>query len=186
MESQSGAGSSLVETEGIREGLPLLFKTLDVHTLLDAPCGDFNWMKTLQYELDSYVGVDIWKEIIEVNHVLYGNEKRKFMVGNIVSDVLPKADLILCRDCLVHLPFQDGVDAIENFKRSGSKYLAATSYFDVLGNDKDCERGGWRKVNLELPPYNLGKPLTSVVERGPRCLPGVDDYGKLLNVWLLQ
>jgi hypothetical protein len=190
MESQSGPGSALVETQGIREGLPNLIKALNVRTLLDAPCGDFNWMKSVvksvESELDAYVGVDIWKAVVEQNQNLYGGTKNiQFLVSDIVNSSVPKADLIVCRDCLVHLSFQDGLRAIANFKSSGSRFLAATSYWDITEN-VDCTTGSWRKVNLEFPPYSLGSPIASIVERGPRCVYGADDYGKLLRVWPLQ
>jgi len=185
MESVSGLGSYLINTEGIRKGLPLLFKALDIHTLVDAPCGDFNWMKEVQLDIEWYIGVDIWDERIYFNKKNYGNLRNSFYVRDIVNDILDKADLILCRDCLVHLPFQEGIGAIENFRQSGSKYLAATSYLDVREN-KDCARGDWRKINLEFPPYNLDNPLVSIVERGLRCRLGMDDYGKMLSVWPLQ
>jgi Methyltransferase domain len=183
-----GGGSELSETVAIREQLPPLFEMLNIRTILDAPCGDFVWMNALNYEFYSYLGVDIWETFVTRNQSLYKNEKRRFIVGDIVNEVFPKADVILCRDCLVHLPYQSGLSAIENFRKSGSKYLISTSYFDVTRNEHDLgfDKWDWRKVNLELPPYNLGRPITSLVERGQRCEPGWPDFGKQLSVWALQ
>lgn len=45
LESRSGAGSTLASTANIRRELPGLVERLNIRTLLDAPCGDFNWMK---------------------------------------------------------------------------------------------------------------------------------------------
>ena len=109
-----GGGSELSETEAIREKLPALFESLNIRTILDAPCGDFVWMNALQYEFDSYLGVDIWDKFITTNQSLYANEKRTFIVGDIVNEVFSRADVVLCRDCLVHLPYQSGLSAIEN------------------------------------------------------------------------
>ena len=187
--SGCGPGSSMANTQAIREGLPPLLASLQIRTILDAPCGDFNWMRTIKYDaLESYTGIDVHAPVIEANQAAYADGIRKFRVGNIITDALPKADLVICRDCLVHLALEEGLSAIENFKRSGSKYLATTSYWNVLQN-VDCKVGGWetqwRKINPELPPYNLGCPLASIVERGPSCVYGMDDYGKLLSVWAL-
>jgi len=44
-ESVSGNGSSLAATANLRQELPPLLAGLNVTSLLDAPCGDFNWMK---------------------------------------------------------------------------------------------------------------------------------------------
>jgi hypothetical protein len=47
IESRSGNGSTLVQTAVIRDEIPLLFKELNIKSVLDAPCGDFNWMKEI-------------------------------------------------------------------------------------------------------------------------------------------
>jgi hypothetical protein len=44
-ESVSGPGSSLTRTAKLRRELPALLQKVGARTLLDAPCGDFNWMK---------------------------------------------------------------------------------------------------------------------------------------------
>ena len=54
-ESISGPGASLRHTEAIRRELPLLIERLGIRTLLDAPCGDFNWMKETKLRLDRYI-----------------------------------------------------------------------------------------------------------------------------------
>src|SRR5208282_2567940 len=66
-ESQSGLGSYLCETEGVRAALPILTRELDVLDFLDAPCGDFNWMKEVDLGVRSYVGFDISLDIIHSN-----------------------------------------------------------------------------------------------------------------------
>ena len=38
--------------------------------------------------------------------------------------------MILCRDCLVHLTFDDARAALQNLRRSGSKYLLTTTFTD--------------------------------------------------------
>ena len=44
-ESVSGPGSTLTRTSKLRSELPVFWKEIGARTLLDAPCGDFNWMK---------------------------------------------------------------------------------------------------------------------------------------------
>src|SRR3712207_7875432 len=44
-ESYSGRGSELGATESLRSYLPQLFERLNIKTFLDAPCGDWNWMR---------------------------------------------------------------------------------------------------------------------------------------------
>src|SRR4051812_19402296 len=44
-ESVSGRGSTLARTEVMRKTLPILLANVRAKSLLDAPCGDFNWMQ---------------------------------------------------------------------------------------------------------------------------------------------
>jgi len=44
-ESGSGTGSELAATENVSAYLPELFRRLQVSKFLDAPCGDWNWMR---------------------------------------------------------------------------------------------------------------------------------------------
>ena len=104
MESASGRGSDLDNTETIRAALPALIREWGIRTMIDAPCGDFHWMSRLDLGLERYIGVDIVAELIELNRQKYRIEAvREFRVMDLVRDRLPAADLILCRDCLVHL-----------------------------------------------------------------------------------
>ena len=58
-ESRSGRGSALTYTERLRPLLERYLKTLNVKVFLDAPCGDFNWMKyvTLPHGTGTSAGI---------------------------------------------------------------------------------------------------------------------------------
>lgn len=47
-ESRSGSGSNMRATEAIRAELPRMLEALQIKSLLDVPCGDFNWMKEIK------------------------------------------------------------------------------------------------------------------------------------------
>src|SRR5262245_49829383 len=101
-ESISGRGSTWARTEVVRVTLPLLLKELNATTLLDAACGDFNWMQHVALEGIKYIGVDIVPELIELNLQRYGSEDRAFVQMDISKHKLPSADVILCRECMIH------------------------------------------------------------------------------------
>src|SRR5260370_61794 len=78
-ESVSGPGSTLRYTENLRKQLPLLFAEYKVRKVLDAPCGDFNWMQEDVKEIDiDYVGADIVPQLVENNNALYKSERVGF------------------------------------------------------------------------------------------------------------
>jgi hypothetical protein len=95
---------------------------------------------------------------------------------------LPAADLIVCRDGLVHLSFADARAAIENFRRSGSRYLLATTFVQRSEN-RDVPTGGWRVLNMQAPPFSFPAPLTTIDER---CVHSDGIYrDKRLGLWEL-
>ncbi|HVV82004.1 MAG TPA: hypothetical protein VHE35_02950 [Kofleriaceae bacterium] len=161
--SVSGPGSTAWPTAIIRERVPALLRELEVGTLLDAPCGDFGWLSTCELPA-RYVGCDVVGELIDDLRRRHGRADRRFERLDLTRDPLPAADLILCRDCLGHLPFADAAAAIANFRASGARWLLATTFPRWRDNRDIAARGDWRPVNLALPPFGLGAPARLVAE----------------------
>lgn len=92
----------------MRKWLVAIIPKYDVKRLVDAPCGDFNWMKLMLPQVDiEYFGFDIVDEIISSNDRNYGADKIQFAVADICKDDLPISDLLIVRDCLFHLSYED-------------------------------------------------------------------------------
>jgi len=163
-ESRSGSGSNLEQTEIIRNELPDLVAELKIQSMLDIPCGDFFWLKEVDLDSIQYTGVDIVDDIISSNNKKYAKQNRNFIKLNILEDVLPKVDLFLCRDLLVHFSFDDIKKAVNNIKKSGSKYLLTTS-FPNLKQNNDIITGDWRKLNLQIPPISFPNPIKQILEK---------------------
>ncbi len=181
-ESRSGSGSNLSETRVLRNELPALLASLGAVTLLDAPCGDFHWMSQVDIDGVIYVGVDIVPELIERNRDRFAGPTRSFEVRDVVKGPLPAADVVMCRDCLVHLSFQDAVSALTSIRAGGATYLLATTFPDRKAN-YDKHTGGWRPLNLCLSPFNLPPPLRLLNER---CRVAGGAYAdKSLGLWRL-
>lgn len=175
-ESVSGRGSTLARTKIIMSHLPVLLQELHAQTLLDAACGDFNWLKYTDLGAVRYIGVDVVPDLISRNRRLYETQHRTFAVFDITKDLLPPADAILCRDCFIHLSFMRIHAAISNFQKTGATHLLCTTH-DSLQENSDCHDGGWRSVNLQLPPFSFPPPLKLIVED--------QELRKCLGVWRL-
>ena len=151
-ESRSGPGSTLRATAGI-----MSFLNFNVGTSLgDIGCGDFNWMKEFLFPEIKYTGYDIVKEIIDDNTTYHSADNVVFKQLDIVEEVPDKHEVILCKDVSFHLSFEDTLKALDNIKASGAEYLISTTF--VGYDNTDIKTGGWRPINLEAPPFNLGKP----------------------------
>jgi 2-polyprenyl-3-methyl-5-hydroxy-6-metoxy-1,4-benzoquinol methylase len=156
-ESRSGSGSNLKQTSEIRRILPEILTALQIKTILDIPCGDFNWMKEVDLKGAYYCGADIVVDVITHNTKNYLSADKRFNWADITSTRLGEFDLVFCRDCLVHLSDDDVKKAICNIKRSGSKYLMTTTFTNRI--NRAIETGGWRPINLEATPFLFSAPL---------------------------
>ena len=160
-ESRSGTGSNLTSTRKLVEELPALFRMLEITSILDIPCGDYYWMRTVPMQGIRYTGADLVSEIIEDNKQRHPHVD--FIELDMLTDKLPYADLIIVRDCLVHFPNDAVFRSLNNIYESASKYFLSTT-FPNHSNKDDIKMGDWRPLNLEDAPFNLPKPLAIINE----------------------
>lgn len=162
LNSTSGSGSNLKETEIIREKLPELLIKYHVLSILDIPCGDFYWMNNVNLQGVNYIGADIVSNIIE-NNKQYEGDNIKFHQMDLINDLLPTVDLVFIRDCLVHLSYESIFKSLDNICKSGSQYLLTTT-FTEKDNNNDILIGQWRALNMQIHPFNLPKPIFLINE----------------------
>lgn len=174
-ESVSGRGSTLGRTESLRRALPQLLHDVQAKSLLDAGCGDFNWMQHVDLHGIKYIGIEVVEELVARNERAHAAAGRSFYNLDITNDLLPTVDVILCRDCFIHLSFKHIHAAVANFKKSKSTFLLATTHAGVAEN-RDIRSGDWRSINLQLPPFNFPSSV---------CLLEEDAEGKYLAMWRL-
>lgn len=182
--SVSGLGSENRATAAIREALPRLLQRLGARSLLDAPCGDAVWIGSMTSDVD-YTGVDIVPSLIAANmaRVAQGEMRGRFLVADITRNPLPACDVILCRDCLVHLSFQNVARATAGFRASGAQFLLVTT-FPEWEDNRDCEDGDWRALNMTKAPFDWPPPRELINERCDEGGGGWRD--KSLGLWRLD
>ena len=128
-----------------------------------------------------YIGGDLVGDLIERNRAKYASDGVTFQKIDLVNDTLPAVDAILCRDCLVHLSFDDAQAALANIARSGARWLLTTSFPEVARND-DIVTGQWRPINLTLPPFNLPEPKKIIAENCAET----EFADKTLSLWPVE
>ena len=176
-ESKSGAGSTLDATQALREKMREAFTRYRIASVLDIPCGDFHWMSHVDLSGINYLGADIVQNVVDSNDQKFSNHHVRFRKMNLISDTIPSVDLILTRDCLVHLSYHCIFSALKNIAQSGSKYLLATTFLEA--ENRDIETGQWRAIHLEKKPFFLPKPLEYINDHGP----GELGWSKFLGLW---
>ena len=137
--------------------------------MVDAPCGDFNWMQVVMPELEiSYNGFDIVPGVIDENIANHSSDRVSFAVANICEDELPDCDLLMVRDCLFHLSFEDIDQFFKNIERVNYRYLLTTTHAVSAGHvNSDIPSGSFRLIDLFAHPFNISEE--NLVDR-------IDDY----------
>lgn len=182
-ESVSGPGSDYEQTKFLIPELEILIRDLNIESMLDAPCGDFNWMKRVNLGNVKYKGVDIVDDLINKNSKLYKDKNIRFSVLDIVNDDIPQVDLIMVRDCFVHLPIEDIMKSINNIKESKSTYLLTTHFlWDHMPCNSDIKVGGWRRINFCKAPFNFKYPERIIVEGNIQS----NDRDKTMSLWKIE
>ena len=169
VDSVSGYGSTLESTAKLRNKLPELFEKFSIKSIFDAPCGDFYWVNYVLKENSlNYIGGDIVAPLIESHNLNYKNNSTKFIHIDLTKEIFPDSDLMICRDCLIHLSFNDIQLVLENFIRSNIPYLLTTTYVDTDNfKNKDIVTGDFRKIDLFAAPFYFSKDVSFRIEDGP-------------------
>lgn len=160
-ESRSGPSSSLARTKDLRAWLPPLLRELEVRRLLDAPCGDFNWMNLVASDSPGlqFIGTDIVPEMIQDNEQKFQHLSNvKFFVLDIIREIPFRVDIAVVRDFLFHLSLSDTKTFLSTFLKSDIPYLLTTSHLPGTWKNRDIETGKWRYMDLFQAPYGFIKP----------------------------
>ncbi|KAG7671447.1 hypothetical protein Ndes2526B_g09397 [Nannochloris sp. 'desiccata'] len=166
----SGEGSTIEMTKRTRLAVELLVTRYKVNALLDAPCGAMAWMPIVIQRLRQfnprlkYCGVDVVLSVIEKNKLKH--QQLEFLRVDIAQEKLPTGfDMIWSRDALQHLSYELIIGALENFGRSGVKYVAVGSY--KAGTNRNIPTGGYFDIDLTQFPFNLDGPIDVLDEETP-------------------
>lgn len=163
-ESRSGLGSEIKNTKEVLKALKKIIKEYNIRSIIDIPCGDFNWMSKMDMKKIDYKGYDIVRPVIIDNNKKFKKNNINFYNSDITTSRLAKGDLMFVRDCLVHFSFEDITKSIFRIKQSGSKYLMSTSFVNLEKNI-DIYSADWRPINLEKDPFNFPKPIVTINEK---------------------
>lgn len=173
---KSGGGSLLGATVEIRKFLKDFLRMANIKILTDAPCGVSEWILECTVHLDYYFGFDIVESAIIDRIKKNKRMNHFFQVADISTDIMPVSDAILCRDCLVHMPNEFVSLALKNFRKTGSRFLIATTFPNAEKN-QDIPIGSWRALNLCGHPFNLPQPLYLIREN--------ESAEKHIGVWYM-
>lgn len=180
--TRSGPGSTMAATARLRAALPGLFARYDVATFLDAPCGDWHWMQHVDLDGVNYIGGDISSQVVDDNEAAFARDGVSFRHLDISSDALPKADLMMVRDCLFHLRDRVRWAFLRNFIAADIPHLLLTMHH--LNANKSLDRNGdYAAFSPLAAPFHFAEPLEIICETHD-TLP--EDMTKIEKPWLVR
>lgn len=155
-EGISGGGSSVEATLAYRQFLQDFFKAFDIHSVVDAGCGDWEFSRAIDWTGINYMGFDVVPNVIAKNQQKYAKPMINFFLGNALTATLPEADLLICKDVLQHLNNQDVLDFIK--KTADFKYsiiVNDVNHLTFTSSNPDIIRGEYRHIDLTKPPFSV-------------------------------
>ena len=151
-----------------------------------------------------YTGMDIVPSVIEDD--AKNHPQLRFIHADVTDErsfstkvaSVGSVDLVLARAFFYHLSNHRILSALRNIKRTGSTWLLATTHSVrrnvpnatwLAGGRHGLDAGGYRPVNLQLPPFRLPAPRWEFIDSGGE---NTDEQGpsqgkqQLLALWKLS
>ncbi|MBS0605876.1 MAG: class I SAM-dependent methyltransferase [Parachlamydiales bacterium] len=165
-EGTSGNGSTL------SGGLPFInyvqdfLESHDISSILDIGCGDWVLGKEIHWGERIYTGIDVVPDLIIKNRESFATSRVRFLNLDILSDPMPEADLLICKDVLMHLPISDIFKMLDKLKKY--KYCIIVNDFFPLWNAQNSEIriGEYRPLGLTSYPFNLKPNASTIYDAG--------------------
>ena len=163
--TKCGDGSEGKFALAITMTMELIIKKLDIKTVADVGCGDLNIGSTIIPFIDEYYGYDLhnWGEKWILSDEFSKIENKKIVLKSdfsAVHEIIKPVDIIFCNNLLLHYPNEHVLTILDNFKKSGSKFLWCWDNepdlnTNIRNNINSPSKTGHGAFNLSLPPFNL-------------------------------
>jgi SAM-dependent methyltransferase len=128
----------------------------NIKSVVDLGCGDWRLGREIRWGGVQYIGIDVVESVIHQNIENFSSPKISFIVADGVDYSLPKADLLICKDVLQHLPFEDIKCIVKQFNKF--KFCIIVNDVDPVKltcENLDIPRGHYRCLDLTKPPFSI-------------------------------
>jgi len=167
-EGTSGPGSTAALNRPYMSYLENFLQEKNIQSVVDLGCGDWEFSQHINWGDVEYTGYDVVESIIESDKERFGKEGRTFIQADILNTEIPEADLLICKDVLIHFPNNRVNELLE--KTSHIKYRLFTNCLYFSSNEKlrpgedadevnaqlntDIPLGKFRVLDLRSEPFN--------------------------------
>jgi SAM-dependent methyltransferase len=182
-EFYSGPGSSPEASKPYTDAVRAFIAKQGIRSVIDVGCGDFRVGRVIASSGARYIGVDIVEPLIAHNQREYGGDSVKFVVGNVIEDDLPDADLCLLREVLQHLSNEEILQSLARLRKYRNVIVTdhqpqPESNF-VANRDKphgrDIRLYAQSFIALDQSPFNVQDTELFLDVRSPNVIYDVDE-----------
>lgn len=142
----------------------------DIKVIVDIGCGNFKIGKNLALHGKKYIGCDVSDFVLEKVRGKFSSPNKRFLHLDVVSDELPKGDLVILKDVLQHLCNRDVFRVLSKLTIYRYVIIQNDIYdekfvFNTKKTNKNIKNGGFRPLDIRKTPFNadcmLAKRYTS-------------------------
>lgn len=151
----SGGGTNITNDFelGYRKLLQSYLDKPDIKTVIEIGCGDFEVTGSLDLSNVDYTGYDVVKSLIDYNNENFGSTNIKFVHSSTIFQNLDlKADLIIIKDVLQHLPINFYLNFIKNIPNNFKYNLITNDYSNV---NQNINFGDYTGNDFSAEPFNM-------------------------------
>jgi SAM-dependent methyltransferase len=152
----SGTGSDPEIAKPYIEFLQSYLATHNIKSVVDLGCGDWRIGKSVNWDGIQYTGIDVVDSVVQANIEKFSAPNITFIVADGTNIELPSADLLICKEVLQHLPFQDIHQIVAQFGKF--KHCIVVNDVDpatLTCENVDIPRGHCRSLDLTKPPFSV-------------------------------
>lgn len=124
-----------------------------ITSVLECGCGFWTCQQRINWTGRTYAGFDVVPLIVDKNTEKHAAPNIAF---HLLSDetTLPRAELLICKDVLQHLPNEDITELLPRFKQAAPLLLIINDIEPPENTNGRIERGGYRALDLARPPFS--------------------------------
>lgn len=156
----SGPGSRLEYNTEYMKILQRLFVDLDIKSIVDIGCGDWQFSRYLNFGKINYIGLDVVEDVVKTNNKLFGKTNIQFKNIDIIQNIglIENTDLIILKDVVQHWPTKTIIKVV-NELRIKTKYILLTNCCHQQTAMDDILIGEWRPLSHAMYPLQLFNPI---------------------------
>lgn len=172
----SGGGSSVEITEGYRSFLQHFLSDMQIKSVVDLGCGDWQFSELIDWSNVEYLGLDCVKSLIHTNETNFGGDNISFKYFDGSKEMLKeKGDLLIVKDVLIHWTNEEVSFFLKHLSQLDFKYILITNQIGKENLNSDIQTGQFRNIDINSEPFNANAKEIFIWDNDPKITYLIDN-----------